>query len=926
MISPRIPLINAFLLLPGLVLNGCGQESSSPSGGDSQASGGATTSVNHHPSAQITALEDLVPGQATSLDGSGSSDPDGDSLSYHWMQTEGPALAISGDNEPTLSFTVPTVTQATQYTFELTVNDGALSSNASISFQLTPPDDNGGNNGSGGSTNQKPTAIIAGLSNCLSGQSVTVDGSASSDPDGDTLSYLWTQVSGPSLSFSDASSQTPSFVAPMVTQPQQITLQLSVSDGALSNSASVSFLLSPVVDNTAPSITSSTPQADQDGVAPATTISISFDEALLQSSVDAQAIQLTQNSTPVAGSVSYDSTTHTLTYQPDSELGGGLTYTISVGQTLKDLAGNAFGGASWSFTTALCATAAEYNSLSVSCPGGQVIQDVTFASYGTPGGSCGAFSKSTCDASNSLSVVSSACKGLDSCTIDASNSVFGDPCSGQGKQLSVQVSCATSTNPDPAPTPDPVAECEAYTWPAYSPDLNYDFRNEFTNIDPAQFQVYQGCDSSLIAGVKSSGWFSFIWGHDRNPSITDTDIDRVLANLNEDMAFARNELGWPPDLLPREGYYSNVYLFGSGLCTDNASNTEKGGWQSGINGYPMVLLSYYPVITASERGGITHEAIHAVLASMPGSKAAWFNEGGNTWLQMNMEASRTGNYGVGFLDGAPFLAPHIPIENYSGWLQDGSFGGPDAEGVNRTVNGQQISTWRDYLGGHQYNSVFSHFLAEHVSKGANAWLWSNGNSRYVLQTLASGLGDEQVRHLVMEYRARQAMVDFGPWNDAFKREIDANWGRTIGAEEIAGGILQEPTPHRLTFYADSSTSGDLVTPSQDTLPGWSGANQIPFTVSGNRVRIGFTPLADNMRLQLAYRASDGSIVYSQPVSSGEACLNLDKTPKDGTVVAITSNVDYLYKGEETRTKKHDYRLNMIEGVSGTASIYEKHYQ
>jgi hypothetical protein len=311
---------------------------------------------------------------------------------------------------------------------------------------------------------------------------------------------------------------------------------------------------------------------------------------------------------------------------------------------------------------------------------------------------------------------------------------------------------------------------------------------------------------------------------------------------------------------------------------------------------------------------------------MPGRKAHWFNEGGNTWLQMNMEAARTGGYGVGFLDGAPFLAPHMPIENYSGWLQDGTFGGPDAEGVNRYVNGQQVSTWRHYLGGNQYNSAFSHFLAEHVSKGSNAWIWSNGDHINILETLAYGLGDEQIQHLIMEYRARQAMVDFGPWSNAFKSPINNNWGRTIGAEAIAGGILQEPPPHRLTFYADSTTSGDMVTPSLDTLPGWSGANQIPFRTDGNRVRISFEPRAQNMRLQLAYRAEDGSAVYSQPVESGEACLNLNKRPKNGVVVAVVSNTDYLYKGEATRTQKHDYRLFVVEGVSGTAPIYEKHYE
>jgi hypothetical protein len=482
--------------------------------------------------------------------------------------------------------------------------------------------------------------------------------------------------------------------------------------------------------------------------------------------------------------------------------------------------------------------------------------------------------------------------------------------------------------PEPAPQPDPepTGDCDTFTWPGYEPDLDYDFRDEFADIDPDNFEVYLGCDESVVAGVKRSGWYAFIWGHDRNPGLTDADIDRVLADLNEDMAYARDHLGWPPDRLPREGYYSNIYLYGSGLCTDNASNTEKGGWQSSIDGYPMVLLSYYPVVTPSERGGITHEAIHTILASMPGGKAHWFNEGGNTWLQMNIEADRTGEYGVGFLDGTPFLAPHMPIECYSGWLQDGSFGGPDAEGVNRYVDGQQVSTWRDYLGGHQYNSVFSHFLALHVSKGANAWIWSNGDYRNILETLASGLGEAQIRHLIMEYRARQALVDFGPWTEAFKVPINNNWGRTIGAEEISGGILEEPEPHRLTFYAATSLTDNTLVPEPDTLPGWSGANQIPLQTTGDKVRVDFEPLAENMRLQLVYRAENGAAVYGEPAQSGEVCLNLEEKPKNGVVIAVVSNVDYLYKGEETRNRKHDYRIHLLEGVSGTAPIYEKYYE
>ena len=41
---------------------------------------------------------------------------------------------------------------------------------------------------------------------------------------------------------------------------------------------------------------------------------------------------------------------------------------------------------------------------------------------------------------------------------------------------------------------------------------------------------------------------------------------------------------------------------------------------------------------------------------------------------------------------------------------------------------------------------------------------------------------------------------------------------------------------------------------------------------------------------------------------------------------MVSNVDHLYNGEETRTRKHDYRLQLLEGVTGTAPLYDKQRQ
>ena len=80
-----------------------------------------------------------------------------------------------------------------------------------------------------------------------------------------------------------------------------------------------------------------------------------------------------------------------------------------------------------------------------------VFTNVTFASFGTPGGSCGAYVVDpTCNAPVSEQVVSQLCLGQTNCTIDATVEVFGktDPCPGFSKSLAVQLygpDCATIT-------------------------------------------------------------------------------------------------------------------------------------------------------------------------------------------------------------------------------------------------------------------------------------------------------------------------------------------------------------------------------------------------------------------------------------------------------------------------------------------------
>jgi hypothetical protein len=92
----------------------------------------------------------------------------------------------------------------------------------------------------------------------------------------------------------------------------------------------------------------------------------------------------------------------------------------------------------------LCGTTDENGSITLTAPPGNVFTAVTFASYGTPNGSCGSFTIGSCHAAGSQAIVENALIGNNSGTINANNGVFGDPCNGTFKRLYIQASYSTS--------------------------------------------------------------------------------------------------------------------------------------------------------------------------------------------------------------------------------------------------------------------------------------------------------------------------------------------------------------------------------------------------------------------------------------------------------------------------------------------------
>ena len=496
---------------------------------------------------------------------------------------------------------------------------------------------------------------------------------------------------------------------------------------------------------------------------------------------------------------------------------------------------------------------------------------------------------------------------------------------------------------------DPVTESGEYflEWPAYNPTIHYDFNKEngqlpvpTKNLPLAGNKYYKVYPAANDTETKS--WWSFFVGKNANPLVKDNEVaaKNMLARLNEDFAYISDVMGWPRDLAPQKGYRSAVFLYGSGLPTDNASNTDLGGWQSAVTiggtSWPIILASYYPVYcfdpacrytdAESQCSAMVHEGIHAIFASMPGCrKASWFHEGANCWLQATLTYER--QYGkdytandFGWLSMGSIMAPFQPIECYSGWLTDGTFGGPGAQGVN---GASPTGNVRKIIGGSQYSEVFPTFLGEIVDYMAVPWVWMNATG-YVLEGIAKQIGEEQMRRMIQEYRARLVLCDFGKYSQAVKHMYNTYMGTVIESESWS--VYSKPW--RATPYAptEEDEEGWLV-PDQAITPGWTGANIIPIRVESSPLTVSFKPngklsTADNMSCQLCYRTEDGKTVYGKPFSEGSYRLEFDKyKPANNVVFAVVCNLDYTYTGNVNIRRNHyDYRLKLSKNAR-PANVY-----
>ena len=192
--------------------------------------------ANAPPVANAGVLQNVLKGSTVILDGSASSDANGDTLTYYWTLTSSPPMSTATLSSPRLVKPSFIADRAGTYVATLRVDDGKITSNP-MNVTITAT-----------STNAAPVANAGVDLHVLSGADiVTLDGRGSSDADGDNLSYKWTFISVPANSmlqpFPGAWNRSQAVSSFWANVPGTYVVSLVVNDGTVDSAPSTATII-----------------------------------------------------------------------------------------------------------------------------------------------------------------------------------------------------------------------------------------------------------------------------------------------------------------------------------------------------------------------------------------------------------------------------------------------------------------------------------------------------------------------------------------------------------------------------------------------------------------------------------------------------------------------------------------------------------
>ena len=185
------------------------------------------TTANAAPVANAGSNQNVTIGSTVTLDGTASSDANNDSLTYKWTLQSKPSNSSAAMSSLTSAKPTFKAELAGTYVATLVVSDGKANSDVAVVSVLASV------------ANSLPVAKAGATQNVVVGTSVTLDGTASTDANGDSLTYKWSLLYKPTGSLANltsASSSKPTFTADTV---GTFVVSLIVNDGK-ADSAEVS--------------------------------------------------------------------------------------------------------------------------------------------------------------------------------------------------------------------------------------------------------------------------------------------------------------------------------------------------------------------------------------------------------------------------------------------------------------------------------------------------------------------------------------------------------------------------------------------------------------------------------------------------------------------------------------------------------------
>ena len=198
------------------------------------------------PVAQAGPAQSVATGTVVTLDGSASSAHAGRTLSYTWTLQSKPAGSAASLSSQTSARPTFTADVAGTYVASVIVNDGKVSSNAAA-VSITAS-----------AANAAPVANAGYAQNVLSGSVVELDGSTSSDANGDVLTFAWELTEKPANStatLSSVSSVRTTFTADAT---GLYVAKLIVNDGKASSADATVTITANAVDTSGPTVSAIT--------------------------------------------------------------------------------------------------------------------------------------------------------------------------------------------------------------------------------------------------------------------------------------------------------------------------------------------------------------------------------------------------------------------------------------------------------------------------------------------------------------------------------------------------------------------------------------------------------------------------------------------------------------------------------------------